>query len=374
MSRSVSTGPNAGIGGGRGAAVTPRYSAESLLRFATTLLERSGMATNLAADVAATLVEGDLLGHDTHGLALLAGYLAELERGGMARSGSHEVINQRGATALWDGKRLPGPWLVLRAMEVATRMALQHGTGTVVIRRSHHIACLAAYLRRATEQGLVMLLACSDPNSASVAPFGGTRAVFTPDPLAAGFPTAGDPVLIDISASLTSNGLTNRLQRQNRKLEHPWLIDAAGTPSRDPAVLFTSPPGTILPLGGTEAGHKGYSLALMVEMLTGGLAGFGRADPKEGWGAAVWLQMIDPYAFGGRDAFERQMQWIADACHLNAPADPDKPVRLPGEAGLARRSHQLAHGVLLNPDILAALRPWVEQSGLVMAQELVTVG
>ena len=166
-------------------------------------------------------------------------------------------------------------------------MARSCGTGTVAIRRSHHIACLAAYLTRATEQGLMIVLACSDPNSASVAPHGGTRAVFTPDPLALGFPTAGEPVLVDISASLTTNGMTGRLHRQGKTLASAWLLDAAGNASADPAVLFTNPPGTILPLGGLDAGHKGYGLALLVESLTGGLAGFGRADPKEGWGATV---------------------------------------------------------------------------------------
>ena len=346
--------------------MSTRHTADALTTFARSLLERCGLEPPLAADVAATLVEGDLLGHDTHGLALLAGYLAEIDNGSMARSGSYAVINQRGAAAAWDGRRLPGPWLVRRAMEAAAAMAKLHGTGTVVIRRSHHIACLAAYLKRATDQGLVMLLACSDANSASVAPFGGTRAVFTPDPIAAGFPTAGDPVLVDISASLTTNGMTGRLHRQGRQLEHAWLIDANGAESRDPAVLFSDPPGTILPVGGTAAGHKGYGLALINEMLTGGLAGHGRADPKEGWGATVWLQMIDPDAFGGSADFTRQMQWVADACHASPPVDAARPVRLPGEAGLQRRRAALRDGVALNGEILAALAPWAQRLGVAM--------
>ncbi len=81
-------------------------------------------------------------------------------------------------------------------------MARMHGTGAVSIRRSHHIACLAAYLKRATDRGLMMILTCSDPAGASVAPFGAVTPVFTPNPIAAGIPTSGDPILLDISASL----------------------------------------------------------------------------------------------------------------------------------------------------------------------------
>ena len=250
-----------------------RHTADTLIRYAQSLLQHAGLDQDKAADVAAILVEGDLLGHDTHGLALLAGYLGELDKGSMCKTGSYATLQARGAAQTWDGRRLPGAWLVLRAMEAATAMAREHGTGTVVIRRSHHIACLAAYLRRATEQGLLMELICSDPNSATVAPYGGTRALFTPNPLAIGFPTGGEPVLVDVSASLTTNGMTARLHRQGRRLEHAWLLDANGAETDDPSVLFASPPGTLQPLGGMQAGHKGYGLALWVEALTGGLAG-----------------------------------------------------------------------------------------------------
>ena len=185
-----------------------RYAADALRSMAATLLGTAGMSADMARDVATVLVEGDLLGHDTHGLALLAPYLAELESGSLRKAGTYRVLNERAAAALWDGERLPGPWLTLRAIDDAIARAQHCGTGTVVIRRSHHIACLAAYLTRATERGFVLLLTCSDPNSASVAPHGGLKPVFTPDPLAFGVPTSGDPVLIDLSASLTTNGMT----------------------------------------------------------------------------------------------------------------------------------------------------------------------
>jgi LDH2 family malate/lactate/ureidoglycolate dehydrogenase len=199
---------------------------------------------------------------------------------------------------------------------------------------------------------------------ASVAPFGGTQAVFTPDPVAIGVPTSADPILIDISASVTTNGMSARLRNAGRRGEFRWWLDALGQPTDDPAVLFAQPPGTILPLGGVEAGHKGYGLALTIEALTGGLAGYGRADLVDGWGATVWLQLYDPAAFGGVGAFTWQTDWIANACRQSAPRSPSQPVRLPGERGLARKRAQLAQGVALHPAILPALAPWATKLGV----------
>lgn len=350
-----------------------RYAPQSLHELALGLLVSAGLAHDIAAVVAETLIEGDLLGHDTHGLVLLASYLSALDAGTMTKSGKHRVIEERAASALWDGDRLPGPWLTQLAIDDAIERARVCGTGTVVIRRSHHIACLAAYLTHATERGFVLLLSCSDPNAESVAPHGGTRAVFTPDPIAFGFPTTGDPVLIDLSASLTTNGMTARLHKSGQRLAHPWLLTAAGAATDDPTVLFTEPRGTILPTGGVDAGHKGYALALIVEILTGALAGFGRADAKEGWGATVFVQAIDPMAFGGLDAFARQAEWIAHACRENPPRAGFDSVRLPGERGLARRREQLMHGVALHADILPTLEPWSTRLSVPMPRPLCQV-
>ncbi|HTN49849.1 MAG TPA: Ldh family oxidoreductase [Burkholderiaceae bacterium] len=338
-----------------------RYPAAELRGFARDLLVAARLDPALAGDVAEVLVEGDLLGHDTHGLALLAPYLAELEAGRMNPRGSFRVVSERSSTALWDGERLPGPWLTLRAIEDAIGKAQRFGSGTVVVRRSHHIACLAAYLRRATDRGFVLLLTCSDPTAASVAPHGGLRPVFTPDPLAFGVPTSTNPVLIDLSASLTTNGMTARLHRSGRKFEHSWLLDADGCATNDPAVLFREPKGTILPTGGLEAGHKGYALALIVEMLTGALAGYGRADPPEGWGATVMVQVWDPAAFGGAEGFLRQADWLVEACRSNPPRPGVEAVRLPGHRGISLRREQLERGVALQPDILPVLSPWAER-------------
>ena len=348
----------------RAAAEPGRYDAASLRDFADALLTCAGVRGDIAADVAAILVDGDLMGHTTHGLALLPGYLDQVAQGRMRKDGAPRVLRATTVAQTWDGERLPGPWVALRALDTALAMANEHGTGTVAIRRSHHIACLAAYLKRATDRGAMAIVCCSDPAGSSVAPFGAVTPVFTPNPLAAGIPTSGDPILLDVSSSLTTNGLTTRLAQAGEMLPHPFVQDADGNPTRDPAVLFNEPKGTLLPLGGLEAGHKGFALALLIEALTGGLTGHGRADPSEGWGATVFVQVLDPALFGGADALRRQTDWLVDACHAATPRPGSPRVRMPGERALALYREQSATGVALYPSIMPALEAWAARLGV----------
>ena len=337
------------------------YDPPALKEFAQSLLQAAGLPELKAACVAEVLLDGDLLGHSTHGLALLSPYLSEIQSGSMQTNGEPLVVSDHPSALLWDGCRLPGPWLVRQAMAIAIARAKVNGTCTVVIKRSHHIACLAAYHPWATEQGLVMLLNCSDANTASVAPFGGLDPVFTPNPISAGWPTSGLPVLVDVSTAATTNGMTNRIYKEGGHLPAPWVMDGQGQSSRDPAVLFEKPAGTILPLGGLDSGHKGYGLSLIVEALTGGLAGHGRADPPEGWGATVFLQILDPLAFGGLAAFQHQMDQVNAQCHASRPSKAGEVVRLPGERGLRLKAGAASMGLQLHPSIMPMLQPWADR-------------
>ena len=151
------------------------YSSVELVQWAKHLLVAAGLDSHMSLVVAQTLVEGDLLGHDTHGLALLPGYLKDVEGGGMTREGDYRVVSAKPAAQLWDGMRLPGPWLIERGLDVLIPAAREMGVASLAIKRSHHIACLAVYLMRAAREGFLMVLASSDPNVASVAPYGGFR-------------------------------------------------------------------------------------------------------------------------------------------------------------------------------------------------------
>ena len=159
-------------------------------------------------------------------------------------------------------------------------------------------------------------------------------------------------------------GLSDRIKDGGEHLPGPWLIDNQGQASDDPAVLETDPPGALQPLGGLDRGHKGFALALMIEALTSGLPGYGRADGPTNWGAGVYLQVIDPEAFGGLDSFSQQTGWLADACRAAAVPPGQAPVRIPGDGALARKRLALAEGVALYPTIMDNLAPWGERLGV----------
>jgi LDH2 family malate/lactate/ureidoglycolate dehydrogenase len=102
----------------------------------------------------------------------------------------------------------------------------------------------------------------------------------------------------------------------------------------------------------------------MIEALTQGLGGFGRADAPTGWGASVFVQVMDPTAFGGADTFRRQTAWTAAACRACAPLPGTDAVRLPGERGVERKRRALVEGVELYPGIMSALGPWAMKLGV----------
>lgn len=339
-----------------------RFDPAALVSLATALLSEAGVAPHMSKRVAEILVEADLMGHTTHGLALLPWYLQSISDGVMTRSGEPKVLSDRGACVTWDGGRLPGAWLTATAMELAVSRAPTYGTVTVSIGNSHHIGCLAAYLTIATDRGFMALLASSSPSGAQVAPFGGTKGIYTPNPIAAGIPTAGDPILIDVSASITTANMASRMVAEGRKYDHDWLLDRNGSPTNDPAVLSRG--GTILPAGGLDHGQKGYALALLVEALTQGLSGFGRVDQPKGTNAVIFLQVIDPSAFAGHDAYVRQTEWLAEACRTNPPRPGVEQVRLPGEQAAIRRRRGLAEGLTLHAGVIDKLVAEAQRLGV----------
>jgi L-lactate dehydrogenase len=236
-------------------------SVPRLEAFVCSLFEAAGLDADKAATLAQLLVLTDAMGRRTHGLAMVPLYLAELAQGTMAKSGEPEVVKQRGVVALWDGGYLPGQVVVARAIDWAVSRAADNGIAAVTIRRSHHIGCLAALALRAVEQGFVALIANSDPAGARVAPYGGTEALFTPDPFAIGYPGTPNPVLVDICASITTTSMTRQKAAEGTTFAQPWLLDHEGRPTTDPRVLeHSTPRGSLQLIGGLDHGHKGFGL------------------------------------------------------------------------------------------------------------------
>ena len=340
---------------------TQRYRVESLLKLAEELFIAAGMDADMAQSVATVLVTGDMVGQRTHGMALCPQYVAELEKGMMGKQGVPEIVRDSGAVFVWDGHYLPGPWLVSRAIAQAAERVGEHGVVTGVVRRSHHIACLTSLIKEATDRGLAIILATSDSSAGFVAPYGGKEPLITPNPIAIGYPTSQSPVWVDVSTSITTVGMTRQKSAANTPFEHDWLMDSEGRLTNDPHVLDPGANGSLLLLGGREYGHKGFGLSLMVEMLTHALGGFGRPDSEKRWGGNVFMQVLDPAAFAGREAFLRQVDFLTERCHANAPIDPAKPVRMPGEMAQQRMREAQASGIDVAPRVLEALAAAAER-------------
>ena len=333
--------------------------------FAAAVLERSG----LPAEPAAAVGPGPPPGAPgpparPRPRALLAHNTPPTRAAPRAPSARREVVADTGTVTTWDARRLPGVWTTMLAVDEAVSRSARFGISAVALRRSHHIACLAAYLEAPARAGHLVLVFSSDPSDAHVAPFGGLKPLITPDPIAAGIPAAPDPVLVDISASITTAGMVAKTRAAGGRLKGAWLIDAAGRPTDDPNALKAG--GALLPVGGLDHGHKGFGLGLLVEALTQGLSGHGRADQPKDWGAAVLVLAFAPARFAGLDPFLRQTTWLAEACRANPPADPARPVRLPGALALARKRQAEADGLVLDPAILPALRVLAARFGVAL--------
>lgn len=340
-----------------------RYRYTDLMDFSARLLECAGLAPECAQTVGSLFLEADLLGYSTHGMQRLPTNVEWLLSGETRREGDHTVVSASRSSEVWDAAFLPGPWITAKAVDRACDMATTEGAGTLVVRRAQHIACLASYLERATRRGIMVMITASTPTEAVVVPHGGVSRVFSCNPIAAGIPTDRDPILIDTTAAMSALGPLNRSYRLGQTLPVPLIISQDGRITGDPAE-FVERGGGILPIGGTEQGYKGFSLALLTEALSGALGGFGRTSQSgDSEANGVFVQAIDPAHFSGRASFEREMGRLAALCRASAVAPGHDPVRIPGDRSLARKRDQLENGVGLIDTIVDDILPWANKLG-----------
>ncbi|MDR5835663.1 Ldh family oxidoreductase [Caballeronia sp. LZ034LL] len=336
----------------------PTYSPNDLTQYASQALQRCGMLADHAHQVAARMVDAELLGHRSHGLWLLATYLERLQAGQIATQGEVRVLSDTDSAFSWHANRLPGAWVMHRAIDEVISRATARAVVVATIAECSHIGCLQSYLLPLVERNFFVTLSATNAGVASVAPFGGMDAVLTTNPIAYGIPTRGDPILIDQCTSLGSNTFFTAFAQRGETLPGEWLLDAEGKPTNDPHVLTARPPGTVLPLGGVEFGYKGFGLGLAVEALTLALPGSGRRTKPDKFGQGVFLQVLNPRLLGGLDVFLDETTWLADACHASRVREGAPPVRLPGERALALRREQIRDGVSLTDDVIARMKTW----------------
>ena len=340
-----------------------RYRAQDLKQFAADLFASTGLARERADMMAETFLQADLMGFTTHGLHRVASNLKWLESGASRLHGEPNVLFDRGNCFNWDADFLPGPWVVNQAIDQALERVGEEGVVTATIRRSQHIACLAAYLPKIVERNCVGILTCSTPAEETVSPQGCKTPLFSANPIAFCAPAGDYPLLFDISMSVTAGGYVARAEREGKKLPEQYLKDRDGNLSDDPAAFANG--GSILPVGGADHGYKGAALSAMLEVLSMGLGGYGRADSvaEDDEANSVFLQIIDPKAFGSEQKFLRQ---TAALTHLweSCESDDGGSVRVPGKRAWNLRLNQLENGVSLYPTIASDLQALAQNYGM----------
>lgn len=320
---------------------------EAMLNWAARCLAKKGAAHDVAQAMAQHLVAGDLLGFRTHGLLRLRYNLQALVRGQTRPEGEPKLLRGRAAIELWDAELLSGLYVVPKAVKRAIDMARECGTGTVVIRRAQHVAALAVYLEQATDAGMLVQMMCSTPAQQVVAAHGAKSPCFSPNPFAIGVPTLSEPLLLDMSLSMTAAGKVRTALAENKQLPYAALITAEGDYTCDPETFVQEPASVLASLGGKELGYKGTGLNLFSEMWTLALSDYGRGDAQQDDADAntVWLQVVDPTALATKGAFEKQASALVQALKSSQPIDPQQPVRVPGAGALATRSRQHEQGL-----------------------------
>jgi LDH2 family malate/lactate/ureidoglycolate dehydrogenase len=242
-----------------------RYPKEELQNLVSQLASAMGVPAQDAALFAEVLVDADLHGVSTHGVSRLNIYFRRIEAGLIDPKAALAVDKKTGSILALDAGNGLGQVQARKALDMLMPLARQNGVAAATIRNSQHFGALSWYCNYAASQGLV-LLAMTNCEPA-MSPEGGYEAFFGTNPIAASFPTGnGFPVKIDLSTSIVARGNIIAAQKRNEPIPPGWALDRDGKPTTDASEALL---GTVL----TMAGHKGYALALMVELFSGVLSG-----------------------------------------------------------------------------------------------------
>lgn len=330
---------------------------------ATAALRAGGMPEAGAADVARVLVLADLLGIHTHGVKRIPQYLDRARVGGLDPAAEPVTETVAPALARVDGRNGIGPLVGMHALRAATAGARTAGIGAAFARASNHFGPVMPYLLLAAQDGFAAYVASNA--TTTIAPTGGREARLGNNPLGFGVPNpGGDPILLDVAMSVVARARIRAADAAGEPIPDTWATDRDGAPTSDPRAALE---GFLLPVGG----HKGYGLALMVDLLAGVLSGASyltrisswSEDPERPQDLGHVFVLIDAGRLLDDAALAERVADFAAILHATPPADPDTPVRLPGERELATHRAGLRDGVTLPEDDLAALRALAGEGG-----------
>ncbi|CAB3867388.1 Ldh family oxidoreductase [Achromobacter piechaudii] len=322
--------------------------------------ERLGLPPADAADVVEILVLADLFGLSTHGLSRIESYGERLQVKGINAEAKIQVSSPAPAIRLIDGDNGVGPLVGMHALRAAMAAAKESGVGIAFARNSNHFGPISPYGLLAAEAGYASIIGSNA--TTTIAPWGGTDARVGNSPIGFGVPNPGGKhFLLDMAMSVVARAKIRNALKAGTSIPDSWATDAKGLPTTDPKQALD---GFLQPIGG----HKGYGLALMVDLFAGLLSNAAYLTHVKSWVDAPdqpqnlghFFLLIDTRRLGSASWLAERMNDFASILHDSPPADAQRPVIQPGEIELARLASQRKDGVALDPDVLALLKRHAE--------------
>ena len=345
----------------------PRFAAEPLRAMCAATFEAVGFGPDDAAVIARLMVEANLVGHDTHGVRHLPDYVRRVGIGLIVPGAKVTTVRETATTAVLDGGNTLGHVAATRGMALAMEKARAGHIAAVTVRHQEHVGRVGAYPEMAAQAGLVGLTFCNTQGrGVQIAPFGGISRRIGANPIAAAFPNpAGDPILLDISTSQVAVNKVRQARDRDAQLPEGALIDTAGRASTDPDI-FLRDGGAVLPLGGLQFGHKGFGLAVIVDLFAGLLGGAGTAmvADAERLDNGTFHIAVDPGAFLAPAAYAETLATYVAYLHASPVADGAPNVRLPGEFEADNRAERNANGISIDAPVWERISATLAELGL----------
>lgn len=329
------------------------------------ILRSWGLSTEHVAITVQKMLYADLRGIDSHGCSKLAFYQQLRSEGRLNPKPAIEVVQESESTALLDGGGGLGHVPATLAMEQAITRCHATGVGVVAVRNSGHYGAAGAYAAMATEHGLIGLATTSTPTPAVVPTFG-TEPMLGTNPIALAAPAERNrPFLLDMATSTVSLGKLMERWRSGRRIPRGWALDARGRAVTSGRVAAAQ--RRLAPLGGEPLGasHKGYGLALAVEILSTLLPGsraFDQGDRRRPVGH--FFLALQPSRFREPGALASDLDELIDSLHGAPAADPSRPVLVPGDPEVRILAERSAGGIPLSRGVFEDIRAVAIASGV----------
>lgn len=331
-------------------------SEAALTELAIRSFQGLGLAQKDAQDVCRVLVLADLFGLSTHGLSRVESYGERLELKGINPRPNITLEQVAPALVKVDGDNGVGPLVGMRSLEAAMDLARECGVGMAFARNSNHFGPVSPYSYIAAEAGFASMIGSNA--STTIAPWGGSDARLGNSPLGFGVPNPGGaPFMLDMAMSVVARAKIRNAFKRGQAIPDTWATDKSGAPTTDAAQALE---GFLLPIGG----HKGYGLALLVDMLAGVLSGAAYLTHVKSWLDAPeapqnlghFFVLINTKMLGSQPWLADRMNDFAAILHGSPAADAGKPVLVPGEIELGKMARQREHGIAIDASVLALLR------------------